>query len=248
LPNWLEDDVLCLGLRRVLSSFNLKNPIVVPLDVQEQMDRGAAAAAAASFAAAREVERATAAAAKAAETMRRVAASAAERAERAMPETAASNLMAWEAFAVSVAAGRAAETVAMRSESAAASAARAAKIAGSVSRDADARVFEIAAAQDAHEGYIGREDIGRHVVGGGKAHVKDVMKEGREQGKEGKGASTPQGKAPARQGASGSAASRALARQQSVAAMAAGGGGGGGGGGACTRRRGGAEATQGARS
>uniref|UniRef100_A0A7S0JIZ2 Uncharacterized protein n=1 Tax=Calcidiscus leptoporus TaxID=127549 RepID=A0A7S0JIZ2_9EUKA len=149
LPHWLEDQVLSLGVERMLASFDLQNPLLVPLDGQEQIDRAAATAANSAAICAHEASEQATAAARACQMASHTFAVASIKAEAAMAETPASYMLAWEAFTAAAAAAKVASETYSAVTAVAKAARRSAKRARAVSDEASSRIFDASAASGA---------------------------------------------------------------------------------------------------
>jgi len=165
LPDWLEDGVLRMGVERLLAGFDLRNPLMVPLDGQEQLDRAAAEkarlAAEAAVAAAMQTARAAKAANDAASHFNLAAA----KATVATNEVPTMYMSAWESFAASLTAAAAAESAQAKLKAAAKSSRESARLAAAVSHDAHSRVVSTLA-QGAREVHV--STLTEHIVNNGR--------------------------------------------------------------------------------
>ena len=99
LPTWVQEEVLALGLKRLICGYSLKNPLTVPMDGEEVLNKAHAMGSSVSARLATGTAKCAQAASEAAQLLSEKAEAASASSERAMHDSAASSLLAWEAFA-----------------------------------------------------------------------------------------------------------------------------------------------------
>ena len=140
LPTWVQDEVLALGLKRLICGYSLKNPLTVPMDGEEVLNKAHAMGSSVSARLATGTAKCAQEASEAAQLLSEKAEAASASSERAMHDSAASSLLAWEAFACATTVARKTHEMAEMMRSLQAAAIETAEQAAAVSKEAECRI------------------------------------------------------------------------------------------------------------